>query len=476
MTSTNCPLVIDLDGTLLRSDLLLETSVAFVRSHPFQLLQPFVWLTKGKAALKEGLAQASQIDVSVLPFDTDVIELIEEERKKGRTVVLATASHYSLAERIAEHLQLFDRVLASDANRNLSAHRKRDLLIELYGKGGFDYVGNSDDDLPVWAAARRAYIVNPERGVENRGRAQGNVERVIHSNRSGLKDWLKALRLHQWMKNALIFVPLLAAHQMMNPVLLLQGILAFVFFGLCASSVYLLNDLLDLADDRHHHTKRNRPFAAGRLPIRSGLLFFPILLAVAFSGAALLLPWEFSGTLIAYYLLTLAYSLSLKRQMALDVIALAALYTLRIIAGAAAFNSELTFWILAFSMFIFLSLALVKRFAELAEARRKGDIGKTRGRGYYPSDLEMISSLGAASGYLSVMVLALYIHDQATTRLYAHPQLIWLACPLLLFWITRVWMLTHRGQMHDDPVVFAIRDRTSLVVGALFGLVFWVAT
>jgi 4-hydroxybenzoate polyprenyltransferase len=234
--------------------------------------------------------------------------------------------------------------------------------------------------------------------------------------------------------------------------------------------------LLDLADDRHHHSKRHRPFAAGRLSIKSGLQLFPILLVGAFSGAAWLLPWEFSGTLIAYYILTLAYSLSLKRQMAIDVIALAALYTLRIIAGAAAFGLELTFWILAFSMFMFLSLALVKRYAELREARRKGDTGKTRGRGYYPADLEMISSLGASSGYLAVMVLALYIHDQATTGLYAHPQVIWLACPLLLFWITRVWMLTHRGQMHDDPVVFAIRDRSSLVVGALFGLVFWIAT
>ncbi|MGY2137209.1 UbiA family prenyltransferase [Pseudomonas reactans] len=476
MTSTVCPLVIDLDGTLLRSDLLLETSVAFVRTHPFQLLKPLRWLTKGKAALKEGLALASQIDVSVLPYDTDVIRVIEEERRNGRTIVLATASHYTLAERIAEHLQLFDQVLATDAGRNLSAHRKRDLLIELYGKGGFDYAGNSNDDLPVWAAARRAYIVNPERGVESRGRALGNVEQVIQSNRSGPKDWLKAMRLHQWMKNALIFVPLLAAHQMTNPLLLWQGILAFIFFGLCASSVYLLNDLLDLTDDRHHHSKRNRPFASGRLSIKFGLLLFPLLLISAFFGAAQLLPWEFSGTLIAYYLLTLAYSLSLKRQMTLDVIALAGLYTLRIIAGAAAFNLDLTFWILAFSMFIFLSLALVKRFAELREARSKGDIGKTRGRGYYPTDLEMIASLGASSGYLSVMVLALYIHDQATTGLYTHPQVIWLACPLLLYWITRVWMLTHRGQMHDDPVVFAIRDRTSLIVGALFGLVFWVAS
>lgn len=469
------PLIIDLDGTLLRSDMLLETGIAFVRHKPLSLFKLFGWLTKGKAALKEGLAKAHPMDVSVLPYDPVVIELIEAERRNGRTIVLATASHHSLAELIAEHLQLFDLVLASDANRNLSAHRKRDLLVELYGEGGFDYVGNSHDDLLVWASARQAYVVNPESGVERRARSHGNVQQVIHSNTSGLKDWLKAFRLHQWMKNALIFVPLMAAHQLTSPLLLWQGVLAFLFFGLCASSVYLLNDLLDLSDDRHHHSKRNRPFAAGRLSIKSGVLVFPILLLGAFSGAVWLLPWEFSGALIVYYILTLAYSLSLKRQMAIDVIALAALYTLRIIAGAAAFRLELTFWILAFSMFIFLSLALVKRYAELREAKRKGDTGKTRGRGYYPADLEMISSLGASSGYLAVMVLALYIHDQATTGLYAHPQVIWLACPLLLFWITRVWMLTHRGQMHDDPVVFAIRDRISLVVGVLFGLVFWVA-
>ncbi|MCD5995598.1 UbiA family prenyltransferase [Pseudomonas sp. CDFA 602] len=470
------PLVIDLDGTLLRSDLLLETGMAFLRSQPLQCLKPLGWLTKSKATLKEGLALATDIDVSVLPYDPQVIEFINTERKLGRQVVLATASHHTLAERIAVHLQLFDCVMASDSERNLSSHCKRDLLIEHFGEKGFDYMGNSHDDMKVWAAARNAYVVNPESGVERKARAQGNVAQVIQSNVSGPKDWLKALRLHQWMKNVLIFVPLLASHQLTNPLLLWQGILGFLFFGLCASSVYLLNDLLDLADDRHHKTKRNRPFASGRLSIRFGLMVFPLLLLVTFAGSLWLLPIQFSAVLAAYYILTLAYSLSLKRQMAVDVIALAMLYTVRIIAGAAAFQQPLTFWILAFSMFIFLSLALVKRYAELREARTQGLTKKTRGRGYYPGDLEMISSLGAASGYLSVMVLALYIHDGLTTALYSNPQVIWLGCPLLLFWITRVWMLTHRGEMHDDPVVFAIRDRVSIVVGILFCLVFWVAT
>lgn len=471
----NTPLVVDLDGTLLRSDLLLETGLAFVRHRPLKALRLFKWLVKGKAALKANLARAVDIDVTVLPYDPAVLDLVNSARNSGRKVVLATASHISLAERIAEHLGIFDQVLASDEKVNLSSHRKRDLLVENFGVKGFDYVGNSSDDLSVWEVARDAYVVNPERGVERRAQAIGNVKGVMLSNVAGVKDWRKALRLHQWMKNILIFVPLLAAHQLGNYLLIWQGVLAFLFFGLCASSVYLLNDLLDLADDRHHGTKRFRPFASGRLSISSGIMVFPVLLIGAFAGAALFLPWAFVATLVAYYILTFAYSLWLKRQMAVDVIALAALYTLRIIAGAAAFGLELTFWILAFSMFMFLSLALVKRYAELGEARRKGLTQKTRGRGYYPGDLEMISSLGASSGYLAVMVLALYIHDQATTSLYAHSQIIWLACPLLLFWVTRVWMLTHRGQMHDDPVVFAIRDRVSLMVGALFCLVFWAA-
>ncbi len=474
-TSHMVPLCIDLDGTLLRTDLLLETGLEFVRNRPFQLLKPLGWLADGKSALKEGLALHTDVDVSVLPYDQAVIDLIQAAREEGRTIVLATASHQILADRVAEHLGLFDLVLATNSKLNLSADRKRDLLIEHFGEGGFDYAGNSHDDVSVWAAARRAYVINPDAGVTKKAQEQAKVEEVILSNPSGLKVWVKALRLHQWAKNALIFVPLLASHQIVDAQLIWQGVLAFLFFGMCASSVYLLNDLLDLDDDRHHATKHMRPFAAGRLSIKAGLTAIPILLILAFAGASLLLPWHFTAVLAGYYALTLAYSLSLKRMMTVDVIVLAMLYTARIIAGAAALSLAPTFWMLSFSMFIFLSLALVKRYAELNEARIKGQKNKTRGRGYFPADLEMISSLGASSGYLAVMVLALYIHDQPVTGLYTHPEVIWLACPLLLFWITRVWMLTHRGEMHDDPVVFAIRDRMSQVIGLLFALVFWVA-
>ena len=470
------PLVIDLDGTLLRSDLLLESSLAFCRSQPSRLLSQFKWLIFGKAHLKEQLAQAIPLDVANLPFDTQVLAFIEEEKSKGRQIILATASHKIYADQIATHLNPFDHVFATDGKINLSAFAKRDLLVNKFGQQGFDYAGNSHDDLPVLAAARHAYLVNPERGVQAKAQSHGNIERVIKSNSSSLKTWARALRLHQWLKNVLIFAPLLASHQMTNLSLLAHSLLTFLLFGLCASSVYLLNDLLDLSDDRHHRTKRHRPFASGQLSIKSGLFAFPFLLFLAFIGGGCLLPWKFSVALGVYFALTLMYSFVLKRRMVADVIALAMLYTLRIIAGVFACNLTLTFWMLAFSMFVFLSLALVKRYAELLQnAQNKDKLEKTRGRGYCPNDLVMILSLGAASGYLSVMVLALYIQDQSIISLYKHPKMIWLACPLLLYWISRTWLLTHRGQMHDDPVVFAMKDRISLLVASLFGAIFWLA-
>ncbi|SDT94119.1 UbiA family prenyltransferase [Halopseudomonas salegens] len=475
-TDDRVPLVIDLDGTLLHSDLLLESSLLFVRTQPWNAWRPLRWLQQGgKAGLKQRLAEATDLDVSVLPYNEDVLALAREAREQGRDVVLATASHLLLAQRIAEHLQLFDQVFATADGHNLSAGNKRDALVAAFGVGGFDYAGNAADDVPVWEQARSAILVNASAAVTRSARAVGNVHSVMRSPAATAGTWFKALRLHQWLKNLLIFVPLLAAHQVANLSLWLDGLLAFFIFGLCASSVYLLNDLLDLNDDRHHPVKSKRPFAAGLLSIRQGMAVAPTLLVIAFALALWCLPLLFVGVLLLYYLVTLAYSLLLKRIMGLDVIILASLYTLRIIAGVAALALTPTFWLLAFSMFIFLSLALVKRYTELREQRRKGNTEKSRGRGYYPDDLEMISSLGAASGYLSVMVLALYINDAKTMQMYAYPQLIWLACPLLLLWITRIWMLTHRGQMPDDPVVFAVTDRFSLLTGLVFALTFWIA-
>lgn len=469
------PLVVDLDGTLLRTDLLLESALAYLRAQPLHFIRPLLWLARhGKAGLKQRLAESAQLDLRTLPYDPSVIALIRQARQEGRQVILATASHCTLAHRIAASLELFDEVLASDGIINLSAENKRSALVARFGEGGFDYAGNARDDLPVWQSAHEAIAVNPQPGVSARLATRSGPTRLLLTTRATAADWMNALRLHQWLKNLLLFVPLLAAHRLSEPGLLAAGLLAFIAFGLCASSVYVLNDLLDLSADRQHPSKRERAFASGRLPLLTGLLLIPLLLAAAFTLAASALPGAFLAALGAYYLLTLAYSLRLKRYMMVDVIALALLYTLRIVAGAAAMGIALSFWILAFSMFMFLSLALVKRHSELTSTQAL-EPPPDLGRGYVPSDLATIASLGGSAGFMAVLVLALYINDLNAGAAYSHPQLIWLACPLLLYWVGRTWLLTRRGEMHDDPVVFAMRDRTSLVVGALFGLVFWAA-
>lgn len=469
------PLVIDLDGTLIRSDMLVESCFSFLKQNPFRIFKVVKWLLDGKTRLKRELAEKVDVDATTLPYVPEVIEFITQEKNKGRKIVLATASHMIYARKIADHLGFFDEVIATEVEVNLSATRKAERLVNLYGKSGFDYAGNSMDDIAVWSCANEAIVVNPEAGVLTKAKKIGNVSQVIDAKPALIKTISKALRLHQWAKNALIFVPLLASHQILNIGKITDGVIAFILFGLCASSVYILNDLLDIQDDRHHQTKRKRPFASGALSINTGVLLFPLLLVSSFVGAYLLLPLNFLFALFVYYVLTVLYSFSLKRIVVLDVIVLAILYTMRMIAGTFTFEVSLTFWMLAFSMFIFLSLALVKRYTELAEARSAGNLEKARGRGYFPDDLEMISSLGAAAGYISVMVLALYIQDASTVSLYTRPQLIWLACPILLFWMSRVWLLAHRGQMHDDPVVFAIKDKISILVGLLFGLIFWLA-
>lgn len=469
------PLVVDLDGTLINTDVLLESGFAFLKRAPHHFYLPLLWLLRGgKSALKAGLSAQTQIDVTALPYNADVLTWLTGERAAGRPIVLATASHERYAQQISAHLGLFDKTFATHDDVNLSAAAKRDALVAQYGEHGFDYAGNSRDDVPVWKAAERAYVVNASPAVERAARRNGNVERVIDGPRAHMKIWAKSLRVHQWLKNFLIFIPLLAAHQAMSPALDIAALIAFISFSLCASSVYLLNDLVDLDDDRHHPVKRHRPLAAGALPLSHAIVACPILLAASFALAWLTLPWRFGMVLLAYYALTLAYSLTLKKWVMVDVVVLAALYTARIIAGATAVSAHLTFWLLAFSMCIFLSLALVKRYAELLTAQTLG-AANPRGRGYTVGDLPLVSQLGIASGYMSVLVLALYVQDANTVSLYRHPHLIWLACPLVLFWVGRTWVVTHRGQMHDDPIVFAARDRISLAICALTGLIFAVA-
>jgi 4-hydroxybenzoate polyprenyltransferase len=468
---TQYPLCIDLDGTLLHSDLLLEAAFAQLKQAPLAVLNWPCWLAKGKARLKAEIAKRVELDIEILPYNPRLLAFLHEQKEQGRTLVLVTASHRQFAEQVAEHLGLFDAVLATDGDRNLTGPRKAEILVERYGERGFDYAGNAVVDLAVWKHARRAIVVNAAPQIAQQARAVCEVERVFAPDASAWRDWIRELRLYQWLKNVLIFVPLAAGHVWDQPDRLMLALLAFLSFGLCASSVYLLNDLLDLAADRRHPRKCRRPFAAGKLPIVQGIAAIPLLLIVAFGLSLLINPLWFTATLATYYLFTLAYSLRLKRALMLDAIVLAGLYTLRIIAGAAAINIEPSFWLLAFSMFLFLSLALVKRHAELQTLREQGEL-KASGRGYHVDDLGVLQSLGAAAGYLAVLVLALYVNSETSRALYGQPMVIWLLCPALLYWISRVWLLTHRGEMHDDPIIFALTDTHSRYVLLACALIF----
>jgi len=470
------PLVIDLDGTLIKTDLLFESANDFIIRHPFQVIRLAGWLAAGKSTLKAKLANASDIDPASLPYNEPLIAWLRHQKSQNRKMILATASHRSLAEIVARHLDLFDEVLATEGTTNLKARHKRDLLVYRFGERGFDYVGNDASDLPVWKAANLAYVTSSSGSLVTRAKALGNVAQIFPDGRpSILKSLFKAMRPHQWVKNLLVFVPLLAAHAYAEPSRIFQAFIAFLVFGLTASSVYLLNDMVDIADDRYHQRKRRRPFASGDLSLLIGWTVWPLLLGTAFAIASFSMSSAFVAVLASYFVLTLAYSLRLKQSAIVDVITLATLYTLRVIAGAVAIAAPLSFWLLTFSMFLFLSLAFIKRFSELKVARDNKKTGWIRGRGYIQGDLEVVSSMGTGAGYLAVLVLALYIQDSHTATLYQTPEIIWLACPLLLFWISRVWIFAHRGWMHDDPIVFAIKDRMSWIVGVCFVAVFWLA-
>ena len=461
-------LVVDLDGTLIHTDMLHESALQLFREHPLQTLGIPLWLRAGKALLKARLAERIHLDPKTLPYNQPLLDWLESERASGRRLVLCTASDQKIARQIATHLGIFDEVIASDGQDNVAGERKAAALVERYGEKGFDYAGNSSTDLAVWAHARRAIVVNGKTGLTDRASAISELAEVFPPARQGLSAWRRVLRVHQWLKNILLFVPLLAAHDLTNLHAWGALLLAFVAFSLCASSVYIANDLMDLESDRLHPRKRKRPFAAGLVPAWKGVLLAPVLLV-----ASLWLGWQvgtaFLSWLLLYFSLTCVYSWRLKRLLLIDCLTLAMLYTLRIVAGAAAIGQPLSFWLLAFSIFLFLSLAFVKRYAEL-RLYRKGS-GSLHGRGYHSDDAPIVQMMGIVAGYAAVLVLALYVNSDAIVALYEHPRLVWGAVPVVLFWVSWVWMRAHRGEMHDDPLVFAIKDRTSLAAGAAFALV-----
>ncbi len=468
------PLVVDLDGTLIHTDTLHELTLQLLRHKPYLILAIPFWLICGRAFLKYKLAGIVDIDVSLLPFNNELIDWLKSQKGLGRKLVLCTATDVSIATAIAKHINLFDEVLASDGKVNLAGGNKAKILVEKYGDKGFDYVGNCSVDLLVWDKSKLGIVVNGSKCLVHQASAVTQIEHVIPRAKNNLKTWMKVFRVYQWIKNLLIFVPVLAAHQILTRSDGLNLLLAFLSFSLCASSVYITNDLLDLESDRAHPRKRNRPFASGQVRIWKGVVLAPSLIIASlvmacYVGGRGFLPW-----LLVYFVLTCAYSWGLKRLVLMDCLTLALLYTLRILAGAAAVSVPLSFWLLAFSIFLFLSLAFIKRYAELQDGVSRG-VDKAHGRGYYIADASLVQQLGVTSGYAAALVLALYLNSENVVKLYKTPEIIWGAVPIILLWISWMWLSAHRGLMHDDPIVFAIKDKMSVLTVALFISTFMLA-
>ncbi len=464
------PLCVDLDGSLIRTDLLWESFGAAVRTWPADLARVVGWLGQGRAALKAGLAGRADLDVAQLPYRADVLAFLRAEKAGGRTLVLATAADARLAEAVAGSLGLFDAVVASDGAVNLKGRHKRDALVRRYGVRGFDYLGDSTADLPVWEAARGALVVGSDPTLVREAGHRCPVVATFPDPVPGWRGWVRQLRVHQWAKNALVVVPMVAAHRVGEPRTLAATAVAVLAFCAAASAIYLLNDLIDLPSDRAHARKRHRPLAAGVIGIPRALAVAAGLVGLAAALTALL-PGEFAVWLGLYGATAVAYSLAIKRLLMVDVMCLAGLYTVRILAGGGATGIVISPWLLAFSLFFFLGLALLKRYTELRGVADGPANARLPGRGYHAEDAEMIRSLGPASSYLAVLVICLYINDPASVTLYRHPRWLLLICPLLLYWTSRLWLLAHRGRMHVDPVVFALGDRKSQLTGILVGLI-----
>ncbi len=464
-------LCVDLDGTLIRGNLLWECVLTLLKSRPITLLLLPVWLLSGRAALKRQLAARVRLDPARLPYRRQVLDLLKQEKASGRRIALTTAADRDLAEMIASYLGLFDEVHASDGQLNLKGPNKAAFLAEHYAETGFEYVGDSAADVEVWRNARAAYVVGTEARAEQAATVTTIKATFLEprvSFRESCRTWISALRGHHWAKNLLLFLPLALAHNLaVEPVF--RTFIGFALYGLCASGLYILNDLLDLHSDREHPWKKERPFAAGEISIPEGLLVSLVLLSSAL-GLGFLLDVQFGLALSGYAALTMLYSLCLKKVALLDVFVLSSFYSFRILAGALISGTPLSQWFMAFSMFFFLSLAMAKRYSELLSASDLVRAGNS-GRGYHTGDRELLLSLGVGSSFSAVVIFSLYVQSQDVRLLYSSPEFLFLLCPIVLYWLSRTWLLAHRGELKEDPVTLAIRDPVSYGVAAAVAIV-----
>lgn len=462
------PLVVDLDGTLTPTDTLVESLIKVLKQSPLNLLHLPIWLMKGRAGFKEAIAARAGTAAEHLPYNESLLDYLREEKAKGRQITLATAAHYTIAEDVAHHLGLFDQVLATKAGHNLKGSAKLQAIRDKVGNT-FVYAGDSRADVPIWKAAQAAVLVNVPAGTAEDIRREVQIEREFHGGAAGLSVWLRALRVHQWLKNLLLFVPLLTAFSFFELGKLAAMVLAFLAFSFAASATYIVNDLWDIENDRAHPRKRFRPFASARLPILNGLLVAAGMLLLAFV-LAFSVSKTFFLMLALYLALTSAYSWVLKEYVLIDVLMLSMLYTLRIIAGSVAISVPTSSWLLAFSVFMFLSLALVKRGAELLSLEQNG-AAATRGRDYRVTDLVVLWPLGVGAALSAVVVFGLFVSAPETQARYGTPPMLWLVALGLIYWLARLWIKTARGEMHDDPVIYAIKDRGSrMTVLAMIGV------
>jgi len=462
-------LCVDLDGTLIATDSFIESLLCLLKNSPWLIFVIPLWVLGGKAHLKQQVASRASLDIPSLPYRKEVLDFLHEEFQQGRTLVLATGSDQIIAKSVSDHLGIFSEFIASDGKSNVVGTEKRQRIEARFGFRGFDYMGNSQVDLKTWEAARSALVVQPSKTLLKKVAQQSPIQETFAHPQSEWTAILKEIRVYQWIKNILIFLPLATAHQFFNFDQLLLACLAFVAFSLCASSLYIMNDLLDLPADRRHPKKKLRPLASGALSIPTGLLLLPLLLFTAFLLSSLFLPRSFTFLLLIYAITTMAYSIKIKKAAIFDVLTLAALYTLRILAGGMAVGITISSWLLAFSVFFFLSLAIGKRFTEL-QFRKVSTYQGVERRAYVGGDKEILGTMGIISGYMSVLVLALYINSPEVSTLYTQPRLLWLICPFLLYWVSRTWLLAHRGLLDDDPIIVALKDPKSYIVAVSSGL------